>query len=410
MSDSEAYAALYEWRIWARENQVAPPGTWTTWLVLAGRGFGKTRTGAEWIRERIASGARRIAIAGRTSADVRDVMIEGESGVLACCPDHDRPHYEPSKRRLTWPNGAMATTYSADEPDQARGPQHDTLWADELAAWRFPDAWDQLTFGLRLGSDPRALVTTTPRPTQIIRMLLADANTVITRGATRDNAANLAPAFLGKITARYAGTRLARQELDGELLLDIDGAIVTHDMIDAVRVATAPDLRRIVIAIDPAVTSGDDADETGIIVAGLGFDSHVYVLDDLTCRVSPDKWARRAVEALDRYGADRIVAERNNGGDMVEAVLRQVRADVPITTVVATRGKHVRFEPVGALYEQGRVHHVGAFAALEDQICAFTPAGYEGDASPDRADALVWNVTDLALGGGVTWGSIYGAA
>lgn len=396
ISDSEAYAALYEWRIWARANQVAPAGSWTTWLVLAGRGFGKTRIGAEWVRERIASGARRIAIAGRTAADVRDVVVEGESGILACCPEYDRPRYEPSKRRLTWPNGAIATTYSADEPDQARGPQHDTLWADELAAWRFPDAWDQLTFGLRLGDDPRALVTTTPRPTPIIRMLLADPNTVITRGATRDNAANLAPAFLDKITARYEGTRLARQELDGELLEDIDCAIVTHDMIDAQRVATVPDLRRIVVAIDPAVTSGDDADETGIVVAGLGVDGHAYVLDDLTCRVSPDAWARRAVEAFDRYGADRIVVERNNGGDMVAMVLRQVRADVPITTVVASRGKHIRFEPVGALYEQGRVHHVGSFAALEDQICAFTPAGYEGGASPDRADALVWAATDLA--------------
>ena len=397
LSDVEAYQALYEWRLWARPEQLAPPSAWTTWLVMAGRGCGKTRTGAEWIRERIASGARRIAIAGRTAADVRDVMVEGESGILACSPHYERPQYEPSKRRLTWPCGAIATLYSADEPDQARGPQHDTLWADELAAWRFPDAWDQLTFGLRLGAEPRALVTTTPRPSPLIRALLADPHTVTTRGATRDNAANLAPAFLAKITARYAGTRLARQELDGELLDDVDGAIVTHAMIDAERVATSPPIMRTVVAIDPATTSGDDADETGIVVVGKGADGDLYVLDDVSLRASPDAWARRAVETLDRYAADRIVAETNNGGEMVTLVIRQVRRDVSIKTVTASRGKHIRFEPVGALYEQGRIHHVGSFSALEDQLCAFTAAGYEGGASPDRADALVWAATELAL-------------
>lgn len=385
-----------DWRIVGRPNQQAPNGAWRTWLLLAGRGFGKTRTGAEWVRSQIAAGRSRIALVAPTAADARDVVVEGESGLLAVCRRAGQePLYEPSKRRVTWPSGAMATTYSADEPDRLRGPQHDAAWCDELAAWRYPEAFDMLRFGLRLGPDPRTVVTTTPKPVAILRDLMADADTVTTRGSTYDNAANLSAGFIDAIRARYEGTRLGRQELNAELLDDVPGALWTRTMIADAQVRSMPPaLTRVVVAIDPAVTSGEDSDETGIIVAGVAEDGTGYVLDDLSGKYSPDAWARRAVEAYRRHRADRIVAEANNGGDLVETVIRTLGQDVSYRSVRASRGKYTRAEPVAALYEQGRVRHAVGLDRLEDQMATWVP----GQSSPDRLDALVWAVTDLMLG------------
>ncbi len=365
------------------------------WLLLAGRGFGKSRTGAEWVREQVESGrSRRIALVAPTAADVRDVMIEGESGLLAICPPWNMPVYESSKRRLTWPNGAIATTYSAEEPDRLRGPQHDAAWCDEVAAWRYPETWDMLMFGLRLGVDPRCVVTTTPKPIPIIRNLLKNPTTAITRGSTYENRANLAEAFFEQIVAQYEGTRLGRQELYAEVLDDVEGALWTRALIDQHRVKVAPELKRIVVAIDPAITASDDSDETGIVVAGLGVDNHGYALDDLSLRASPDGWARRAVEAYHARKADRIVAEVNQGGDMVEYTIRTVDPRASIKKVHAARGKQTRAEPIVALYEQGRIHHVGVLPQLEEQMCNWVP----GMDSPDRMDAAVWAFTELMLG------------
>jgi predicted phage terminase large subunit-like protein len=386
-----------DWSRWARANQLPPAGDWRTWLLLAGRGFGKTRTGAETVRAFVESGrATRVALVAPTAADARDVMVEGESGILAISPPWARPHYEPSKRRLTWPNGALATLYSADEPERLRGPQHDLAWADELGSWRYPTAWDMLMLGLRLGRDPRAIVTTTPKPSRLIRELVKNPTTSITRGSTYDNRANLAPAFIEQIISKYEGTRLGRQELYADLLEDVPGALWSRDIIDAARATEPlPDMRRVVVAIDPAVTSGEDSDETGIIVAGLGQDGLAYVLADRSCRASPDTWAQRAIDAFDEYKADRVIAEVNNGGDLVENVLRTVRARVPYKAVHASRGKRVRAEPVAALYEQGRVKHALDSPALEDQMATFVPDNSSG--SPDRVDALVWALTELML-------------
>lgn len=393
LTGTELAALEWDWKFWARPNQLPPEGDWRVWLLLAGRGFGKTRTGAEWCRSQVDAGRGRLALVAPTAADVRDVMVEGESGMLAVCPPWSRPIYEPSKRRLSWPNGAIATTYSADEPDRLRGPQHDGAWADEVAAWRYPETWDQLLFGLRLGPDPRAVVTTTPRPVKVIRELLKAPHAVTTRGSSYENRDNLADAFFAQITSRYEGTRLGRQELYAEVLDDVPGALWTRDMLERCRRQKAPEMSRVVVAIDPAVTSGEEADETGIVVAGKGVDGHGYVLADLTCRLSPDGWAARAVEAYRHFEADRIVAEVNNGGDMVESVIRTKDRLVPFTAVRASRGKRVRAEPVAALYEQERVHHVGLFPQLEDQQCTFVPDALDG--SPDRVDALVWAFSSL---------------
>jgi phage terminase large subunit-like protein len=350
-------------------------------------------------------------------------MVEGEAGILAISPDHERPLYEPSKRRLTWRNGAVATTFSADEPERLRGPQHDAAWCDELGAWRYPEAWDMLMFGMRLGADPRTVVTTTPRPAKLIRDLVRDPTCVVTRGSSYENRANLAGAFLQQIIKKYEGTRLGRQELNAELLDDVPGALWSRALIEAARPPMGfvmPDLVRVVVAIDPAASSGEDADETGIIVAGKDKDSRGYVLADLSGHHTPIEWARIAVAAYKSHGADRIVAEVNNGGEMVEATLRVVDDNVAYTAVHATRGKVVRAEPVAALYEQGRIRHMGAFTALEDQMCEFTPdldrskpkrdstdpssLGKGGRTSPDRADALVWAFTELLVEEIGSWG------
>jgi len=424
MTDLQLEELQYDWPYWARDEQKPPPGDWRVWVFLAGRGCGKTRSGAEWIRAQVEAGCRRIALVAPTAADARDVIVEGESGILAVSLAVDRPNYEPSKRRLTWPNGAIATTYSADEPERLRGPQHDAAWCDELGAWRYPEAWDMLMFGLRLGADPRVMVTTTPRPTKLIKDLVADPTVVITRGSTYNNRANLAGAFLQQIVKKYEGTRLGRQELNAELLEDVPGALWNRALLEAARPPIGfvlPDLVRVVVAIDPAASSGEDSDETGIIVAGKDKLSRGYVLADLSGRYTPIEWAKIAVSAYKAHGADRVVAEVNNGGEMVEATLRVVDDNLAYTAVHATRGKVVRAEPVSALYEQGRIRHMGAFTALEDQMCEFTPdldrskpkrdrtdpssLGMGGaHSSPDRADALVWAFTELLVEEISSWG------
>jgi phage terminase large subunit-like protein len=396
-----------DWRLKARPSQLPPPGNWTVWLMLSGRGFGKTRAGAEWVHASIRDGCSRLALVAATSADARDIMIEGESGILATAPKHARPEYQPGLRRLTWPNGAMAIAYSADEPDRLRGPQHDGAWCDEIASWRYPDAWDMLMLGLRIGKNPRVVATTTPRPVKLIRNLLAreGKDVVVTRGRTIENAANLAPAFLSEIMRRYEGTRLGRQELDAELLDDVPGALWQRDWFDRDRVSVAPDLNRIVVAIDPAMSTNEGSDETGIIVAGVDRNRHGYVLDDISGRYQPNDWAVRAVHAYRRYKANRILAEINAGGQMVQATLRTVDQRVPFKEVHASRGKVIRAEPIAALYEQKKIHHVGSFPALEDQLCEFTTDFDRGRAgySPDRLDALVWALTEI-MGG---WGPLH---
>lgn len=409
----EAKASLkWDWTFWARPSQLEPPGNWNTWLVLAGRGFGKTRMGSEWIRKNVCgdtplapppSGWGRIALIAETAADARDVMVLGDSGILASHPKDFRPEWSPTNRRLTWPNGVQAWVYNATEPDQLRGPQHHAAWVDELAKFRYlQETWDQCQFGLRLGDHPRALVTTTPRPLPLIKKLVADPDTYVTRGSTFDNAGNLAKPFLKQIQDRYGGTRLGRQELEGEILGDIPGALWNRDDIDSSRVYDVPkDLERVIVAVDPAASSAEGSDENGIIVVGMARDNdgyaRGYVLEDGSLRGTPEEWAKKAVTLYRKWSADRIVAEKNNGGEMVETVIRTVDRSVPIKLVHASRGKVVRAEPISALYEQGRVHHVGRFDELEDQMCLFSIDNIRNSAtgSPDRVDALVWGLTEV---------------
>lgn len=393
LTDAQCAALLHDWPFWARPKQLPPPGDWRYWVILAGRGFGKTRTGAEWVRQQVKTHSM-VNLIGATADDARDIMIEGESGILAICPAHERPEYRVSKRRLEWPNGAWSLIFTADEPERLRGKQHMKLWADELASWRYEESWSQAMFGLRLGDSPQACVTTTPKPTKLVRELIKHPKAVVVRGTTYENRANLAEDFYRDIITQYEGTRLGRQELMAELLEDVEGALWTRAMLDSTRVYECPPLVRAVIGIDPAVTAGDDSDETGLICAGLGADGHCYVFSDLSGRYSPDGWARKVDYAYTVHDLDRAIAEVNNGGDLVETTLRTVNPRISYKAVRATKGKYTRAEPVAALYEQGRVHHVGAFPALEDQLCTWVP----GNKSPDRLDALVWGVTDLMLG------------
>jgi phage terminase large subunit-like protein len=375
----------------ARPNQRPPEGDWLIWLLLGGRGFGKTRTIVEWghYMARIMPGSRGH-IVGATAADTRDILIDGESGFMNAITESERPRHEPSKRRLTWSNDSVATLFSADEPNRFRGPQSHWAIADEVCAWRYPDAWDQLLLGLRLGQKPRIAVATTPRPTKLIRSLINDPTCHVTRGTTYDNRANLAPSFFDQVIRRYEGSRLGRQELNAEILDDIEGALWTYATMDRNRVASPPELVRVVVGVDPKTSSEADS-ETGIIVAGKGTDEDVYILEDCSINDLPDAWARSVVNAYTRHQADRIIAEANQGGDMVTSVLRTVDRNISITPVWASRGKQTRAEPIAALYEQGRVHHVGALPQLEDQMCTWVP----GAPSPDRMDALVWAVTAL---------------
>ncbi len=399
LTGKEAQALLYDWSFWARPKQLPPEGDWSVWLVRTGRGWGKTRVGAEWVRQQKET-VGRIALVAPTAAAARDIMVEGESGIIACSPPWDLPKYEPSKRRVTWRNGAIATLYSADEPDRLNGPQHGAAWCDELGVWRrAQDAWDMLQFGLRLGDHPRVVITTTPKPTKVIRDLSARADIVMTTAHTFENLHNLAPSFRAAIVGRYEGTRLGRQELGGELLMDTPGALWQREMIDNLRVESAPQgMVRVVTAVDPAMTFGENANMTGIITAGVDDRGHAYILRDSTLRASPEQWRFRVVTDYVELRADRIIGEVNNGGDLVEANLRTANQAISYKAVHASRGKRTRAEPIAALYEQGKVHHVGGFAELEDQMCNFTPdARYSDSDSPDRVDALVWALTELML-------------
>jgi phage terminase large subunit-like protein len=404
MTDEEIAALRWDWSFWARPNQVPPEGDWNTWMVLAGRGFGKTRMGSEWIRKLAHENPGcRIALVAETAADARDVMIKGDSGLLSVDPTLTEDSWSPTNRCLTWPNGSKAYTYNGTTPDQLRGPQHHFAWVDELAKFEYmQDAWDQLMFGLRLGEHPKVLVTTTPRPLPLIKKLVEAEDTVVTRGATLDNAANLASSTVKALYDRYQGTRLGRQELDGEILGDIPGALWNRELIDNARVKEAPeDLERVFVAVDPATSSNEGSDEHGIVVVGLARDddgyAHGYVLEDASMKGSPEEWAKQAIRMYRKWEADKIIAEKNQGGDMVASVLKAQERTIPIKLVHASRGKVVRAEPISALYEQGRIHHVNSHDLLEDQMCTFSVDQVRNSStgSPDRVDALVWGLTEL---------------
>ncbi len=416
----EEQAALeFSWEWWARPNQLPPASDWRTWLILAGRGFGKTRSLSEWIRAGmcgptpLARGRwRHVALISETAADCRDVLAgDGKmpsdpsagSGILQVHPKEFRPVYEPSKRRLTWPNGAAATLYNATEPEALRGPEHDAAGCDELCKWQYArETWDMLQFGLRGGANPQVMITTTPKPTALLKEIMSDPHTIVVRGSTMDNSSNLPPAFLDNLLKRYEGTRQGRQEIYAEILDDMPGALFKRSDIDACRVKVhqLPPLVRVVIAIDPAVSTNEGSDETGIVAAALGEDDHYYILDDVSGIYSPLEWAREAISLYRARRADRIVAEKNNGGDLIESTIRGVDPNVSYAPVWAARGKVRRAEPIASLYEQHRVHHCGAFSKLEDQLCSLTndfdanEMGY----SPDRADALVWALSYLVEG------------
>ena len=399
----------YTWPFWARPEQLEPEGDWTVWVALAGRGWGKTRAGVEWVRHQIKCGKKRIAAVAPTNSDIRRVMVEGESGFLNVCWKNDKtyrggklgyPNWSPTNRTLTWENGAKVEFYSAEDPERLRGPQFHAAWADEVAAWRNQqDVWDMLQFTLRLGRKPRVMVTTTPKPTKLMRGLIKSPDSHVTRGSTFDNQANLAKPFLDTVRKEYEGTRLGRQELYAEVLEESDGALWTTAMLDSCLVdkKDVPELNRIVVSIDPAVSAKTESDMTGIVVAGIDVNGIGYVLEDATDRYSPAEWAAKAISLYQSYSADRIVAERNQGGEMVRRTLEAEDEAVPIRLVHASRGKMARAEPISALYERGRVRHVQGLDELETQMRTWEPLGSLG--SPDRLDACVWALTDLMLNG-----------
>lgn len=404
-------ALPFLFEFWALPHQLPPEGDWRSWVIMGGRGAGKTRAGAEWVRS-ITEGSKpldrgqckRVALIGETFDQVRDVMIFGDSGILQCSPPDRRPVWKASERKLIWPNGAEAQAFSAHDPEGLRGPQFDGAWVDELAKWKKAgETWDMLQFALRLGDRPQVCVTTTPRNVGVLKQLLESPSTVTTHAPTEANRANLAASFLAEVRARYAGTRLGRQELDGVLLQDAEGALWSSEQLESARKAEAPVLDRVVVAIDPSVTSGAKADECGIVVAGVQMkgppqDWRGYVLADRTVRgKGPSGWAAAAIAAMDEFGAERLVAEVNQGGQLVEEVVRQIDPLVPFKAVHASRGKVARAEPVAALYEQGKVRHVGNLAELEEQMCQMTAHGFEGQGSPDRVDALVWAMHELMI-------------
>ncbi len=403
LSSTERKDLDADWSLFAHAHQRpperAPNGEpWVTWLIVGGRGSGKTRAGAEWVRALAATPGQRIALLGGSEHEVREVMIEGISGVLAVHGRGEQPSWTPSRRRLEWRNGSVAEGFSADDPESMRGPQFHAAWCDELAKWPRADrAFDMLQFALRLGARPRQVITTTPRPMPLIRRLIADPSSAVTRAATSANAHNLSPVFLSSVVARYAGTRLGRQELDGELIDDRPDALWSRPLVEACRVEAAPPLLRVVVALDPPGSARPGSDACGIVAAGRAADGLFYVLEDWTAAgLSPVGWANKAIGLYHRLRANMIVAEVNKGGDMVRQVLRQVDPDVPVNEVHATRGKYLRAEPVAALYEQGKVKHVRGFPALEDEMCDFGPEGLSSGRSPDRLDALVWALSALA--------------
>ncbi|WP_095590717.1 DNA-packaging protein [Actibacterium ureilyticum] len=418
LSESALLALPYLFEFWALPHQLPPEGAeWRTWVIMGGRGAGKTRAGAEWVRAEVEGArpldvgrSRRVALVGETIDQVREVMVFGDSGIMACSPPDRRPKWEATRKRLVWPNGAVAQVFSAHEPESLRGPQFDAAWVDELAKWKkAEEAWDMLQFGLRLGPAPRQCVTTTPRNVPVLKTILGNPSTVVTHAPTEANRAYLAASFLDEVRSRYAGTRLGRQELDGVLLEDAEGALWTLAGLEAARVADVPELDRVVVAVDPPVTGNNTSDECGIVVVGAQMqgppqDWRAFVLEDASVAgASPQGWAEAALAAMARHGAERLVAEVNQGGDLVETVLRQVDPLVPYRAVRATRGKAARAEPIAALYEQGRVRHIRGLSALEDQMCRMTAQGFEGRGSPDRVDALVWALHALMIEPATQW-------
>lgn len=417
LSEGALLALPWLFEFWALEHQLPPEGDWRTWVIMGGRGAGKTRAGSEWVRSEVegsrpldAGRSRRVALVGETVEQVREVMVFGESGILACSPPDRRPEWQATRKRLIWPNGAVAQVFSAHEPESLRGPQFDAAWVDELAKWKkAEEAWDMLQFGLRLGDAPRQCVTTTPKNVGVLKSILANPSTVVTTAPTEANRAYLAASFLEEVRARYAGTRLGRQELDGVLLEDAEGALWTSAGLEAARIDRVPAFSRIVVAVDPPVTGHAGSDECGIVVVGAVTDGapqdwRAVVLEDASVAASsPTAWAEAAIAAMERHGADRLVAEVNQGGDMVEAVIRQIDPLVPYRSVRASKGKVARAEPVAALYEQGRVAHVRGLGVLEDQMCRITSRGFEGRGSPDRVDALVWALHDLMIEPAASW-------
>jgi phage terminase large subunit-like protein len=407
LSEQEMSALPFLFDFWAHPHQLPPDGDWRSWVIMGGRGAGKTRAGAEWVRMMVEGDmpgdhgrARRVALVGETFDQVRDVMIFGDSGIIACSPPDRRPEWQATRRRLVWPNGAIAEAHSASSPEHMRGPQFDAAWVDELAKWKKArEAYDQLQFSLRLGDCPQQVITTTPRNVTVLKQVLDAGSTVVTHAPTEANSANLAASFLEEVRTRFGNTRLGRQELDGVLLDDLDGALWKASMLEDLRVAALPEFERVVVAVDPAVSSKKASDACGIVVAGLvrtGADWSAVVIEDATVEgASPTGWAHAAIAAYERHGAERIVAEVNQGGDLVETLIHQLDPLVPYRSVHASRGKAARAEPVAALYEQGRVKHFGGLGPLEDQMCQMTTTGFHGSGSPDRVDALVWALTEL---------------
>ena len=417
LTEGELLALPFMFDFWAMPHQLPPEGTWRSWVIMGGRGAGKTRAGAEWVRAQVEGSrpndsgrCRRIALVGETLDQVREVMVFGDSGILACSPPDRRPEWHATRRMLIWPNGATAQAFSAHDPESLRGPQFDGAWVDELAKWKKGhDTWDMLQFALRLGDDPRVCVTTTPRNVGVLKDLLKMSSTVVTHAPTEANAANLATSFLEEVRIRYAGSRLSRQELDGILVEDAEGALWTGALLEGARVSTLPEMDRIVVAIDPATTSSEGSDACGIMVVGAVTrgpvqDWQAFVLEDAsTTGLGPFQWAGHALAAMRRWDADRLVVEVNQGGDMIEALVRQIDPLVPFRKLHASRSKGARAEPVAALYEQGRVFHHGDLGDLEDQMCAMTAQGYAGKGSPDRLDALVWALHELIIAPSAKW-------
>lgn len=428
LPDSQVQAALsqlsakqveelqYTWSFWARPEQLEPKGDWNVWFINAGRGFGKTRAGVEWVREQIKKGHKRVAAVASTNSDIERVMVKGESGFLACCHKEDKtykgkplgyPEWSPTKRTLTWENGAKVEFYSAEEPERLRGPQFSAAWCDELAAWnKDQDTWDMLQFCLRLGKHPRVCVTTTPKSTVLVRKLLKDTKTYVTTGSTFDNAANLADTYLSAVKEQYEGTRLGRQELYAEVLTENEGALWTADMIDSCQISREelPELIRVVVAVDPAVSANVESDNTGIVVAGVCEQGKAYILGDYTFKGLPEAWANKVVDLYHSFGCSRIVYESNQGKDLIPSLFKTVDENLPLRGVHASSAKIARAEPVSALYEQGKVFHVrnpqdpeASLTELETQMTTYEPMGKHK--SPDRYDAMVWALTDLMLKG-----------
>jgi phage terminase large subunit-like protein len=401
--DIESRILRLKWVKQSRPKQLTPDGDWSVWLILAGRGWGKTLTGAQdmaWFA--LNNPDSRIAIVAPTFADGRDTCIEGESGLISILSEKLIANYNRSLGELVLHNGSRFKTFSSDTPERLRGPQHHRAWCDELGSWKYSETWDQLLFGLRLGDNPKVIVTTTPKPIPLVKDLAKRKDVHITSGSTFENKANLAESSLEQLKQRYEGTRLGRQELYAEVLEDVEGSLWSRDLIEKSILPyneKLPDMKRIVVAVDPAVTANKNSDETGIVVCSVDFKGRYYILNDMSGKYTPDAWAKKTVETYESYNADKVIAEVNNGGDLVERVVKTQDANVSYKSVRATRGKFVRAEPIAALYEQKRVKHLERFSILEDQLCSYNPE--ITSQSPDRLDALVWGLTELSARSGI---------